>query len=352
MLLVSGAPPDVATAVERQLKKRKVEAIRWSERPGGQQESVLARALIQQVEATLRRAEELFYKVQHRQASNLLSEEIRRSGKALAQAGRLDLLRQLHLWRGVCLIKGGDADAAARKAFLQALLLDRKPLDAARFPPQVIDAFAGAVRELSQRPRGALSIKVETAGARISIDGRLAPQKRIELPVGAHWVVVEALGYMPAVRRVMVSEKPSEARFTLEEAPPSVARRQLEQERDLDRTRPAVARLLARLAGAQEVVILSSPKGRLRLVRLRAADGRQLGRFESSQPAAEKLEATVGRAVMELWPPKVASQETPLYKRWWLWTIVGVVVVGGTVGGVLAATSGDDPTPSYTLRVP
>jgi tetratricopeptide (TPR) repeat protein len=29
---------------------------------------------------------------------------------------------------------------------------------------------------------------------------------------------------------------------------------------------------------------------------------------------------------------------TPVYKKWWLWTIVGVVVVGGVVGGVLAAT--------------
>ena len=32
----------------------------------------------------------------------------------------------------------------------------------------------------------------------------------------------------------------------------------------------------------------------------------------------------------------------PIYKKWWFWTIVGVAVVGGTVGGVVAGTSGGD----------
>jgi len=33
-------------------------------------------------------------------------------------------------------------------------------------------------------------------------------------------------------------------------------------------------------------------------------------------------------------PTKV--ERTPVYKKWWLWTIVGVVVVGAVVGGVVA----------------
>ena len=32
----------------------------------------------------------------------------------------------------------------------------------------------------------------------------------------------------------------------------------------------------------------------------------------------------------------------PIYKKWWFWTIIGVAVVGGTVGGVVAGTSGGD----------
>jgi tetratricopeptide (TPR) repeat protein len=34
---------------------------------------------------------------------------------------------------------------------------------------------------------------------------------------------------------------------------------------------------------------------------------------------------------------QAASMATPLYKRWWLWTLVGAAVVGGTVAAVLLA---------------
>jgi tetratricopeptide (TPR) repeat protein len=34
-----------------------------------------------------------------------------------------------------------------------------------------------------------------------------------------------------------------------------------------------------------------------------------------------------------------APKKKPIYKQWWLWTIVGVVVVGAVVGGAVAATT-------------
>lgn len=37
-------------------------------------------------------------------------------------------------------------------------------------------------------------------------------------------------------------------------------------------------------------------------------------------------------------PAAERKDETPLYKRWWLWTGVGAVVVAGVVAGVLVAT--------------
>jgi hypothetical protein len=36
-------------------------------------------------------------------------------------------------------------------------------------------------------------------------------------------------------------------------------------------------------------------------------------------------------------PPK----KTPVYKRWWFWTAIGVVVVGATLGGIAGAMSAD-----------
>jgi len=44
--------------------------------------------------------------------------------------------------------------------------------------------------------------------------------------------------------------------------------------------------------------------------------------------------------------------KTPIYKKWWLWTIVGVVVVGAVVGGTVAATTPNDaPGPANTFNV-
>jgi hypothetical protein len=42
-------------------------------------------------------------------------------------------------------------------------------------------------------------------------------------------------------------------------------------------------------------------------------------------------------------PPELAVNE-PVYKKWWFWTAVGVVVVGGaTAGGVAAASAHGRP---------
>ena len=44
--------------------------------------------------------------------------------------------------------------------------------------------------------------------------------------------------------------------------------------------------------------------------------------------------------------PPAASVETPLYKKWWLWTIVGVVVAGGVTAAAVVATRVDETVPS------
>jgi len=44
------------------------------------------------------------------------------------------------------------------------------------------------------------------------------------------------------------------------------------------------------------------------------------------------------------------AMSTPIYKRWWFWTVVGVVVAGATTGGVLASQlGGDDRLPGGEL---
>jgi tetratricopeptide (TPR) repeat protein len=62
------------------------------------------------------------------------------------------------------------------------------------------------------------------------------------------------------------------------------------------------------------------------------------------KPMADEKPAPTPTPVVETTPAPPPSTTpdrpapTPVYKKWWLWTIVGVVVAGGVVGGVLAAT--------------
>ena len=46
-------------------------------------------------------------------------------------------------------------------------------------------------------------------------------------------------------------------------------------------------------------------------------------------------------------------RHTPLYKKWWLWTVVGVVAAGAAIGiGVAIADSNGGPTRFPTVYVP
>ncbi len=49
-------------------------------------------------------------------------------------------------------------------------------------------------------------------------------------------------------------------------------------------------------------------------------------------------------------PPPPKKRSTPIYKKWWFWTAVGVVVVGATTAGIVAAQPGDPDLVGGTLR--
>lgn len=53
-------------------------------------------------------------------------------------------------------------------------------------------------------------------------------------------------------------------------------------------------------------------------------------------------------------PAAVEKEDKSLLGRWWFWTAIGVAVVGGVAGGVLAnqTTHEAPPTPNNQLRIP
>jgi tetratricopeptide (TPR) repeat protein len=351
-LLVVGSPSaGLERALERGLAVRRLRPVRPGALEGRQGAFVAQRkALVERVEARRRQAEDLFHKVKPGEAEQLLAEEITRSSEGLVHAGRFDLLQELHLWRGICLSKSGETDRA-REAFGQAVLLDQRPLDTARFPPAVTAAHAREIEALSRLPRGTLRVVVSPAGARVKVNGRTVDPRGVQLPIGRHWMVVEAVGYMPAVRRVEIGTRPTALRVALEPAPPSLVAHQLSALRArgaLDPTRPFVAALLARLERIDEALVVTEQRSgdrvQLALTRVQATDGAVVGRFTDNTASAQ-LKASVDRGLLRLWPlpsPPVVPPSTPVYKRWWFWTIVGTLVVGGTVGAVLGATLGGE----------
>ena len=65
--------------------------------------------------------------------------------------------------------------------------------------------------------------------------------------------------------------------------------------------------------------------------------------LKEEQAAAEKVKRELKKAARPA-PVKAAPKrvETPIYKKWWLWTIVGVVVAGGVATGVVLGTRQKD----------
>jgi len=70
--------------------------------------------------------------------------------------------------------------------------------------------------------------------------------------------------------------------------------------------------------------------------------------------AAPPAPALVAPAVSTQ-PVAASAHAAPVYKKWWLWTVVGVVVAGAAVGGALAATVPKDasiPAGAYPVHFP
>jgi len=159
---------------------------------------------------------------------------------------------------------------------------------------------------------GSIDVWGTPAGARVSVDGHQAATLPLAAPiralVGGHAVTVEAPGFVPEIRTVTVAAGAASREHVAlaASAPPPVEKS--------EHARPP------RASGRPPAVALAAPAP--------APDGK-------AHPEA----VVSARAVA---PAAAADSEpSPFYKRWWFWTAVGAVVVGGAVSAYLLTRPND-----------
>jgi len=278
----------------------------------------------------------------------------------------IEVLVQRHLLAGL-IHEGRRRPAEARRSFRLVRHLDpsRRSLDAAEYRPQVVALFAQAIRDDGRR--ASLLISTTPAGASVWLDGRPAGEAPLQLQLspGYHWIVAGAPGHRPHGAILDADPARSEPAEQLSLDPRSPAERARELRRDLgaaaiDRERRAAARELARIAGADVLVLVRARGARVEATVFDARRGalsawlampserfdRQLA--AAGAPYLSPSQAAGGEAQGMLAGGAEASASAPSwYSTWWGRTIL---IAGGLALGsaaVFALTSGGDP--SYSV---
>ena len=280
-----------------------------------------------------------------------------------AAVSRAEYAKALH-YRGAAAFYDGDKDAAGRY-FADALAFaPGEGMDETIFPPDPVALF-GEIREgLTQD--GVIAVE-STPPAEVYLDGGpagVSPLKLEGLTPGTHLLRVQAPGYRPANRWVKV-EAAQEAGLTIKLKPGKKLRpftSALASVRaELLRSRPGsgVTRLTKLLRASSLVLVTRTQRESVQATwadggfwvkrhQAKVADGREplfaQHFLEKGAPVTPKVECRAdndcggGRACTRDGRCLAAvSGGTPIYKKWWFWTIVGAAVVGGTVGAVVGS---------------
>lgn len=247
--------------------------------------------------------------------------------------------------------------------------------DPAEFPPAVVDRYESAA---PRRTNGAIHVESDPSGAIAYVD--FVPRGLTGLTVerlapGEHTVRLTRPGATPYVEQVDVGRDLAEVAAFLTDAEGNEGLADVVQNitgHELEVGDGAVAELGQRLDLDKIGVIRvsygdSQDSVNLELVLFDVSTGRRVLRGEVESPRAlGELEPVVQRSVRSavetaLRPrvvgeddeniigggfelnedPEVVEQRTPIYKQWWFWTAIGVVVVAGTVTAI-ALSGGDD----------
>jgi hypothetical protein len=269
-------------------------------------------------------------------------------------------LAQTYVFLGASRQLNGNVEGA-KEAFTRAAEADRasRP-DTTLFSQEVAALYDEARAAVAARSAGTLVVQSQPTGARVTVNGRelgVTPLRGVEVPAGAHPVVVSLPGYAPFARYLEVKPSAStELKAELEPTPGLAAIREAaakaatEDAFDQD-TPPAEVRAIGERLGARYVVLAAvwrDRKGRAEAqlqawdlrskARLRGVDI-ELTRDSKSGPdaAADQVRGFVNGAAA----PRVARSSgsgDSLIKRPWFWAVVGGAAAV-TAGALYVATS-------------
>jgi len=235
-------------------------------------------------------------------------------------------------------------------------------LDVNKYPPALLPPFDEAKREVEKQKRGSIEIRTEPLPAQAYVDGKyvgVTPTFAEGLVVGDHYVTLKREGFRKAVMPATVSAKEQRVvTITIERSRKFLLVEQSLAAVDKELGKPALGdagdTLKEILFIDQAVFVRAKDKnGGLEVEALLydLRTKRLLNRVVEIAPANDSAEKKLAGVTTALYknvnydaeietpkdaPPPKAQTRTPVYKTWWLWTVVGVVVVGAVLGGVLA----------------
>jgi hypothetical protein len=254
----------------------------------------------------------------------------------LSSSGRLDLLRDLHVQIGACMVLG-STPYDATPHFQMAVLLDESALPSGLHRLEAEQAHEQARGEVLGRVRGAVRIETVPPGAEVWIDGRKAPgvtPHAVEVRLGHHFVTLRRFRYEP-LTSLSLLHPGNTLKLVLSPARRDTLRQQLAEVGAGKRTVPATALRLARAqwSGAAQLVVVAAQPGlaqsdaarRVRVTLVEAQSG-QVVRERLIDPGLDDEGLMVGVCAL-LGEHCEPSRAVP----WYFWPVAGAAVVGAAV---------------------